>query len=544
MSVQPTINKQLDLTFLRLFPKRQIHWHIPRLLLMLAGVLVGGLMLLTPVYLLARTVGAGSAAVDMLLKPTTLQTVGRTVGLAGAVTLASIALAVPLAWLTTCTDLPGRRFWLVAAALPLALPSFVAAYLLASTFGPKGLLQQTLQPLFGVERLPGIYGFPGAFLALTLMSYPYILLTVRAAFRRMDPALVEAAQSLGYTPMRAFWQVTLPQLRPSIMAGSLLVALYVLRDFGAVTMMRYNTFTRMIYIQYQSFSSRSLAAALSLVLIGMTAVILYLEMRARGRAQYARRSVGAARQQKLVKLGAWRWPAALLIGSLVTVALLGPAVSLIYWLARGIMRGQEVSALWQASWNSVTVSLAAAAAAILAALPVAVLSVRQPGRFSHTLERLTYAGYALPGIVIALAFVFFGANYLRSLYQTLPMLIIAYVILFVPQAVGATRSSLLQVPRSLEEAGRSLGKRPLQVFRSITFPLLRPGVLAGLALVFLTAMKELPATLILSPIGFGTLATAVWSNISEAFFAQAAAPALLIILLSSVPLAILTLRDK
>lgn len=544
MSVQPAVQKRMTLTFPRTWGERQHRWNVPSALLVLAGVLVGGFMLLPPIYLLWRTIGAGSAAVDILLKPSTLQTVGRTVWLAGSVTAASIVLAVPLAWLTTCTDLPGRRLWLVASALPLVLPSFVAAYLLASTLGPKGLLQKVLEPLFGVTRLPDIYGFPGAFLVLTLMSYPYVLLTVRAALRRMDPSLVEAARSLGLSPWGAFWKVTLPQLRPSIVAGSLLVMLYVLRDFGAVTMMRYNTFTRMIYIQYQSFTSRSLAAALSLVLIGMTAAILYLEMRTRGRARYARRSAGAARQQKLVRLGAWRWPALLFVGGLVAIALVGPAMSLLYWLIRGMMRGQALSALWLASWNSVTVSLLAAVAAIVVALPIAILSVRRPGRLSSLLERLTYAGFALPSIVIALAFVFFGANYLRGLYQTTPMLILAYVFLFIPQAVGAMRSSMLQVPRSVEEVGRSLGKRPWQVFRRITFPLLQPGVLAGVALVFLTAMKELPATLILSPIGFGTLATAVWGNISEAFFAQAAAPALLLILLSSAPLAVLTLRDK
>ncbi|MCI0396401.1 MAG: ABC transporter permease subunit [Chloroflexi bacterium] len=181
---------------------------------------------------------------------------------------------------------------------------------------------------------------------------------------------------------------------------------------------------------------------------------------------------------------------------------------------------------------------------MVAALPVAVFSVRRPGWLSHLVERLTYAGFALPGVVIALALVFFGASYAGSLYQTLLMLLVAYVILFIPQAVGAARTSLLQAPACLEEAGRSLGRRPGEVFRRVTLPLLWPGLSAGAALVFLTAMKELPATLILGPAGFRTLSTTVWANISEAFFAQAAAPALLLILLSSVPLALLTLREK
>lgn len=542
MSVLSVAARRIALPQWRSRPR--FEWDLATLSLFVAALAVAGLMLVTPLYLLARTVGAGQAAVDLLLKPSTLAALWKTIWLAATVTAASIAIAVPIAWLTVCSDLPGRRFWAVTAALPLVLPSYVAAYLLISILGPRGLVQQFLQPLTGVQQLPSLYGFWGAFIALTLMSYPYVLLSARAAFQRMDPSLMEAARSLGLSPWRAFWRVTLPQLRPAIVAGSLLVALYVLRDFGAVMMLRYDTFTRIIYVQYQSFMDRSLAASLALVLVGMTAVLLYFELRTRGKAQYARRSAGAARQPYRVQLGRWRWPALLFVGGVVFVALILPAAGLVYWLARGVAHGQALIALIAPAQSSLMVSLAAAGIAVGAALPVAILSVRRPSRWSHFVERLTYSGFALPGIVIALALVFFGASYARPLYQTLPMLLAAYVILFVPQAVGATRASLLQLPASLEEAGRSLGQRPWAVFRRITLPLLSPGILAGGALVFLTCMKELPATLILSPFGFRTLSTAVWGNISEAFFAQAAAPALLLILLSSVPLALLTLREK
>lgn len=543
MSIIPASLRQISYPLSPWLTRQRRKMSPARLVLVALALVVAALMLLPPVYLLVRAVGAGEAAVATLLRSSTVATLGNTLLLVSSVTLASAFIAVPLAWLTTSTDLPARRFWAVAASLPLVLPSYVAAYLLAATFGPRGALQQTLAPL-GVNRLPEIYGFPGAFIALTLMSYPYILLTTRAAFKRLDPSLVEAARSLGLSPWSAFWRVTLPQLRPALMSGGLLVALYVLRDFGAVTMMRYDTFTRMIFIQYRSFADRSLAAVLALVLVAITAVLVTAEMRTRGKAHYARRSAGAARQMPTVLLGRWRLPVLLLVGAWVAVALVGPTASLVYWLLGGLARGQTVLLWSQASWNSVTVSLGTAVAAILAALPVAILSVRRPGPLSRSLEQMTYVGYALPGIVVALAFVFFGAQYVPVLYQTLPMLVLAYLVLFVPQAVGAARTSLLQVPQSLEEAGRSLGQTSAGVFRRITLPLLRPGLLAALGLVFLTAMKELPATLILSPFGYRTLATAVWHNISEAMFAQAAAPALLLILLSSIPLAILTLRDK
>ena len=517
---------------------------MPTAILVLVGLMVAALLLLPLAYLVLRTMGLGREAVEIFLRPSTVATLGRSLLLAGSVTVTSAFIAIPIAWLTVCTDLPLRRAWTIAAALPLALPSFVVAYLMVSVLGPRGLAQQFLEPLLGLERLPSIYGFAGAFLVLTLMSYPFTMLSVRAALQRMDPSLEEAARSLGRSPLGAFFRITFPHLRPALMAGGLLTALYVLRDFGAVTMMRYDTFTRIIYLQYQSFTSRSLAAALALVLVALMGVMVFLEIRTRGRARYSRNSIGAARQAALVRLGKWRWPALLFVAGIVAIALVLPAGGLAYWLLRGFAIEQSLTALWPAATNSFAVSLAAAGLCIFIALPLALLFVRRPGPFSRLIERFTFMGYALPGIVVALALVYFGASYARPLYQTLVMLLAAYVVLFIPQALGAARGSLLQFPPCLEEAGRSLGRRRLDVFRHISIPLLSPGLAAGAALVFLTAMKELPATLILSPTGFRTLSTAIWSNISEAFFAKAAAPALLLILLSSIPLALLTLREK
>jgi iron(III) transport system permease protein len=468
--------------------------------------------------------------------------------------LASAALAVPLAWLTTASDLPYRRAWSVLVALPLVIPSYVAAYLYISLLSPRGIVQGWLAPL-GVDRLPPIYGFTGAWLVLTLIAYPYIFLTVRAALQRMDPSLLEAARSLGLSPRRAFWRVTLPNLRPSLLAGSLLVALYCVRDFGAVNLLQQGTFTRVIFNRYQAFRLDE-AAALSLLLVGLTAVLLWLDYRSRGRAHYTRLSAGCARVSPPARLGAWKLPALLFVGGVVFLALLVPAGGLAYWLWRGLSQDGLVrdlaiaqsnvaplGELLRPAWHSLAVSLGAAGLTVALALPVSVLAVRKPGRASSLLERLTYTSSALPGLVVALAFVFIGANYAPALYQTLPMLLAAYVVLYLPQAVGSQRSSLLQVSPKLEEAGRSLGGRPWSVFRRITLPLLRPGLLAAGAMIFLSVMKELPATLILSPIGFDTLAGQVWTNIGEAFFARAAVPTLLLILLSSLPLALFTLRD-
>ncbi|MDX1664033.1 MAG: iron ABC transporter permease [Candidatus Promineifilaceae bacterium] len=543
---------------------RRRAWSAPaQLFLILAASAVVGLILLVPAYIVVRSAGAGLEALETLTALRTLELLGNTLLLAAAVTAGATALAIPLAWLTTATDLPARRLWALLAALPLVMPSYVAAFVYISILSPRGLLQQLLAPL-GVERLPRIYGFPGAFIVLTLITYPYILLTVRAAIRRRDPSRVEAARSMGLSPWQAFRRVTLPHLRPSVVAGALLVALYVLRDFGAVTLLQYNSFTRIIYNRYLSYRLET-AATLAAVLVLMTVLILLLEQRSRGRARYARLSVGAARRQQPVALGRWKLPALAFTAATVSAALLMPVGGLLYWFVRG-WRGQSgvhlpqaltdgvpatignnvlpLVSLMEPAWHSLSASLLAAALTAVLALPIAILVVRRPGRLSRLFEQITYASFALPGIVVALAFVFFGIHLLPTLYQTLPMLLAAYVILFIPQALGAERASLLQLSPALEEAARSLGKRPLGVFRRVTLPLVRPGLLAGAGLVFLTAMKELPATLILSPLGFNTLAAEIWSNIGEAFFARAAAPTLLLLLLSSLPLAWMALRES
>ena len=190
--------------------------------------------------------------------------------------------------------------------------------------------------------------------------------------------------------------------------------------------------------------------------------------------------------------------------------------------------------------------MSGAAALVTAAMAIvmAALLVRYPTWLNRVLEPISFTGYALPGVVVALALVYFGAHYARPLYQTHWLLIFAYAVLFFPVALGSVRSALLQISPRLEDAARSLGHNPLSVVMRITLPLMRSGALMGAALVFLLTMKELPATLILGPLEFKTLATSVWSASSEAFFAQAAAPALMIILMSSIPMTLLALREK
>jgi len=507
------------------------------------SVLVGGAMVLPLAYLILRTVGAGSEAIDLLFHSRVFQTLVRTALLTLAVTGASVAIAVPLAWLTVRTDLPLRRLWAVLTVLPLVIPSYVGGFVVVAALGPKGMLQQFLAGPLGVERLPEIYGFFGATLVLTLLTYPYVLLSTRAALWGLDPSLEEASRCLGRSPWTTFRRVILPLLRPAIAAGGLLVALYTLSDFGAVSLLRFESFSYVIYLQYET-GARTLAAASSLVLVGLALSLLLIEARARSRSRYYRSSAGVTRPPTLVRLGTWRWPAFAFCSLIILLALVMPMAVLTYWLVIGVLAAEPVQPLWNAAVNSLYVSGLAALAAVVAALPVAIMTIRYPSPLSAILERVTYVGFALPGIVVALALVFFGVRYLIPLYQSLGLLIFAYVVLFLPAAVGATRASLLQVNPRVEEAARSLGRTSLQAFTTITVPLVKSGMLAGAILIFLVTMKELPATLILSPIGFKTLATATWSATSAAFYAPAAAPALLLILASSVPMAFLILRER
>lgn len=500
------------------------------------AVLTAGAMLLPLVYLILRATGAGASALELLWSARSLQLLLQTAALAAVVTLAATVVGVPLAWLTTRTDLPLRRAWAVLLVLPLVIPTYVGAFTYVAALGPRGMLQQALAGPFGIERLPEIYGFWGAALVLTMFTYPYVILSVRATLLRLDPAFVRASLSLGVGPRRTFIRITLPLLRPAITAGALLVALYTLSDFGAVSLLQFDSFTRAVYVQYQGSLDRTMAAVLALLLVALTAAVLALEAATRGRGRYHRSAAGAPEIGPDTPLGSLRWPALAYCGAVVVLGVVLPAGVLVYWLVRGIAAGAPFGTVWMATINSIYASVAAAGVTVVAALPIAILAVRYPGRLSVLIERITYSAFALPGIVIALALVFFAATYLPLLYQTLALLVFAYLIRFLPEAVGALRGALLQISARLEEAARSLGRRPHEVLATITIPLVWPGALAGAALVFLSAMKELPATLLLSPIGFKTLATASWNAAAEGFFAQAALPALLLVAASAASL--------
>ncbi len=491
---------------------------------MIAGAAVALAALLPVAYLLVRAgEGGWSTVSDTLFTEGTGRLLARSLGLAAAVTLASAVIGVALAWLTVRCDLPWRRGWRVVAALPLAVPSYVGAFAYISAF-------------------PGMTGFKGAWLTLTLLSYPYVLLPVAAALERIDPSFEEVSRSLGNNAADTFRLVTLPQLRPAIATGSLLVFLYSLSDFGAVSILRFDSFTRVIYQSYQSSFDRTPAAVLGCLLLAVTLVVVSAEARTRGRARYYASGPGANRPPRVTRLGRARWWALSVPVTVAVLALGIPAVTLVRWLVDSVQADVDLARVWRAAGGSLMASGLGALVTGAAAIPVALLAARHRSRMASVVERSAYVGHALPGIVVALSLVFFSARYLTSLYQRLPVLVFAYLVLFLPLAVSAVYTSAVQASPALDEVARSLGKRPLAVLRTVTAPLLAPGVAAGTALVFLTCMKELPATLLLGPTGFETLATRVWSATAIGAYGDAAVPSAILVVAAAVPTWLLSRR--
>jgi iron(III) transport system permease protein len=504
-----------------------------------AGLAVGAIAVLPAAYLFVVVAGDLGDALSTALTSRTAAILARTLGLAAAVTATAVAIALPIGWLTVRTDLPGRRVWAVLCTLPLVIPSYVGAYLFIAALGPNGMLQD----LLGVGHLPSVYGFTGAWLVLTLFTYPLVLIPLRAALKRIDPQLEDAARAMGRRPLEVFGGVVLPQLWPVLAAGGLLVALYVVSDFGAVSLLRFDSFTREIYIAYSSSFDRTAAASLGAVLIVVMLGLLLLSSRLRSAKVVHRLGPGTLRPARPYRLGAWRWPAIAFCAAVTAIAFVLPVAVLLYWANEGIAGGatslQRAAAL---GGNSLIVSVGAAALGTLCALAVAALAVRHPSVLARALERASHAGYALPGILVALALVFFATRLVPPLYQTTTLLVFGLTIHYLPLAIGPIAASLLQVSPRVEEAARVLGHSRAEVFRTITVPLSRGGMLAGAALIFLHAMKELPATLILAPLGFETLATDIWTQTSFGFYEASAIPALLLLAVAAVPVYLLSER--
>ncbi|HQV58908.1 MAG TPA: iron ABC transporter permease, partial [Ilumatobacteraceae bacterium] len=406
------------------------------------------------------------------------------------VTASALILGIGAAWTVARTDVIGRRIWQVVLGLPLAIPSYVAAWA-------------------WIGWRPQLHGFVGAWLVLTTISYPYVYFPVLGALRRADPTVEEIARSLGSGPWRTFHRVTWPQIRIASVGGGLLVGLYALSDFSGVAIMRFEALTHVIYRSYRASFNRTPPAVLGCVLVVLSLVIVFLANRVHRRDRQARIGGGAPRPADPIRLGRRQIPVLAALSALVVVTFAVPARMLVLWVYRG-RSTTDWSRLTSAAWTTLWLGVVAALVTVLVALTIAMLSARYPGRLSRSVTALAYAGHSLPGIVIALAMVFFGIRVATGLYQKMPMLTFAYVVLFLSLALGAIHNAIAQAPVALDEVARSLGRTQIQAWMAVTVRLAAPGVAVAAALVCLAVMKELPATLLLRPIGTETLATRLW----------------------------------
>jgi iron(III) transport system permease protein len=493
----------------------------PPLALVLPGLLAALTSIAPLAYLFDIASDRGLDFVwDEIWQQRTIELVARSLFLAASVSLASVFISVPAAWLVTRGDIPFRSGWRVLLALPLAIPSYLAAFA-------------------WISWRPSMAGFIGAFVVLTLVTYPYVFLPVCAALSRLNPAIEEIAVIHGRGRSLQLILLAARQVRGSIATGALLVALYVLSDFGAVATMRYDAFTWVIYSSYRSGFNPSRAAILAIVLVLIALVLLFGEkiLRGQNESHLSARSVDAnPRHRVSIK------PVAIaFLSTIIIFALAFPIWRVVTWVYR---YGSEDSMadIATALWHSVFFSGLAALATIQLALPIGILAGRYPSRSTTLLEQSTYVTHALPGIVIAISMVFLGVRLLEPIYLRTPLLVIAYVALFLPVAVGSIRSAAEQIPDSLDEVSRSLKLSQWAIVRRVTLPLLAPGLLSAGALVMLAGMKELPATMLLRPTGSETLATRLWTYTSVSDYAGAGPYALAIIVFVSIPTAIASRR--
>jgi iron(III) transport system permease protein len=467
-----------------------------------------------------------------------------TVALAASVSAVTLVLGVSLAWVVARFEFPGRRLWEWMLVLPLAMPTYVLAYVYAYLLGTGGPVEQLWQAWRGPEgHVLAPQSFAGTTLVMALDTFPFVYLVSRAALLSMNVSFEEVARSCGVSRWATLWRVTLPLMRPAIAAGLALVILYVVSDFGAVSLLRYQTLTYAVYQQMTGRFDHTAASILSLLLVVLALLFLITERWFRQRSRFYQTS------------GRFRTPARHRCGALRTVVITGhlgvvlaasfgvPTIYLLHWSIDAISQGAIDNRFWGYVLNSALLSGLAATGAVLIGLPLAYLATRRPTRLNVACLQAAYAGYVLPGPVVALAILALFTNFAPIFYGSVIVLLVAYIVHFLPAGLQSLEPALQQVTPNLEEVARTLGFGMRQVWQKVTFPLIRNGFLAAWVLMFLQTMKELPATLLLRPVGFDTLAIRVWLEASEEYYQLAAPSAILIVLLSLPALMLLVSKD-
>jgi iron(III) transport system permease protein len=470
------------------------------------------------IFLLTEASDAGAANVwHLIWRSLTASLLWNTVRLTVVVTLLCAIIGTPAAYCVERTDLPGRHIWAVLVVIPFAIPDFVVS--------------------FGWSSISTwVVGFRGAVLVMTLAVYPLVYLPVAASLRGADPGQEEIARSLGVGRVSTFFRVTVGQARRAIFGGCLLVALVILAEYGAFEILGYRTFTTEIFSEFNSGFDFASACALSLVLVVLSLFVMIGESSVRGAGHVSRSGPGVQRVLTRRPLGRAKVPVLAGFTLLVVAALGVPVGSSIYWMFEGGAGGLTGESLLSAALYTAVYSASAGVLATITALPVALLVVRRPTRVNRLLTRTTFLVLAMPGLVVALALSYFSEQHANGFaYQSAPMLVFAYALMFFPLALVGVRASVAQAPVALEEVASSLGVPRRHVLWRVTLPLIAPGLGAAFCLVFLSAVTELTATLILIPNGVQTLATQFWAYQTNLSYGQAAPFALLMIAIAAGP---------
>jgi iron(III) transport system permease protein len=435
-----------------------------------------------------------------------------------------VVIGVGVAWLVERTDLPGRAFWRPLFVAPLAVPAFVNSYA-------------------WVGVIPSMHGLSAGVLVSTLSYFPFMYLPVAATLRRLDPAVEESARALGSDSAGVLFRVVLPQLRLAILGGALLIGVHLLAEFGAFAMLRFDTFTVAIFQQFQVTFDGAAGSMLAGVLVLLCLVVLVAEALARGRVRFARVGAGAPRAITPIRLGRNTIPAQAGLLALAVLALGVPVFTILRWLWIGGTEVWVLNDIGTALGQTIGLATAAAVLTTVLAFPVAWVAVRYSGVLARMVEGANYVTSSLPGIVTALALVTVTIHAARPLYQSVALIVLAYVLLFMPQALVNVRAGLAQVPPSLEEASRSLGSSLSTTFLRVTLRLTAPAAAAGASLVFVAVATELTATLVLAPTGTRTLSMRFWSFSSELDYA-AAAPYALVLVVLAIPVTLVLFRQS
>lgn len=516
-------------------------------------------LVLLPISVIVLSWGSDQTEIWQHLIETQLGTLLKnTLILVVGVGLWVIALGVSLAWLVATCEFPGRRWLDWALMLPLAIPTYVVAFVVLGLLDYSGPVQTLWRQWLGNDAwFPDVRSPAGVVFVMVTVLYPYVYMLARSAFLAQGRGLMDASRLLGHSPLKSFWRVALPMARPAIAAGTALALMETLADFGAVSVFNYDTFTTAIYKSWFGFFNLPAAAQLASLLLLFVGLALYAEQRARGNSRFHQQPQRSREAYQLS--GAKAWLASTYCLMVVLVAFVIPVGQLLLWVIETGASDMN-QRYWQLIGHTFSLAGMAAATTTLLALLVAY-SLRLRGK--HQLSgsaRIASLGYALPGSVLAvgimLAFAFFDQQLINPLRELLGLeprqvllgslaaLVLAYMIRFFSVGFGPVQSSLERIRPSFQEAAHTLGASQWQVLKRIYLPLLTPGLLTALLLVLVDTMKEMPATLLLRPFGWDTLAVRIYEMTSEGEWERAALPALTLVLISIPPVIVLIRRSR